>query len=219
MPYINPITEFYKTNELLQTTKLSHYFDLYWKSIMHKVDDELKILEIGVRNGGSLLCWDNVFPNSIVYGVDINPKCKSLEEYGFKIFIGDQSDNKFWNDFNDEVGGFDIIIDDGSHVPSDIIKSFDKLFPKMNNGGFYIIEDISHIEVYKHFTKYVEQSYKPEDPKKNNIMGISFYNRVIVIEKIPENNSVETIHSGSIAEHSLPVGISYNNWKKKCNEE
>jgi hypothetical protein len=38
----------------------------------------------------------------------------------------------------------DIIIDDGGHINSDVISSFEILFPKLNNFGFYIIEDIEN---------------------------------------------------------------------------
>lgn len=37
---------------------------------------------------------------------------------------------------------FDIIIDDGSHVSSDIIRTFALYFPKLKSGGTYIIEDL-----------------------------------------------------------------------------
>ena len=36
---------------------------------------------------------------------------------------------------------FDIIIDDGSHKLSDILKSFNLLSNYLKKGGFYIIED------------------------------------------------------------------------------
>jgi len=219
MSYINPIKEFYKTNDSLQSTKLAHYFDLYWKHFAHKADDKVKILEIGVRSGGSLLCWDTVFSNSSIYGVDVNPKCKDLEKHGFKIFIGDQGNLKFWDNFNTEVGGLDIVVDDGSHINDDIIKTFDKLYPKMNPGGVYFIEDVSSMRLYDDFKKYVNQTFKPDNLNQNDKMGISFYNRVIVIEKMSKDYSVGTVHSGTIHEHSLPVGISNNEWKKKCKLE
>jgi hypothetical protein len=220
MSHINPIKEFYNTNDSLQSTKLAHYFDLYWRYFSHKsTDPNLKILEIGVRSGGSLLCWKNIFPQANIHGFDVNPNCRTHEKYGFNIHIGDQGDESRWDKFNKEVGGLDIIIDDGSHIHNDIIKTFNKLFPKMNSGGVYFIEDVADIKTYEYFTKYVKQSYKPNKPKENDIMGVSFYNKVIVVEKIPTNYSIEAVHSGSISEHELPVGIGNDNWKKKCKEE
>jgi hypothetical protein len=54
------------------------------------------ILEIGVFGGGSLEMWRNYFaPKCHVYGVDIEPACKSYEQERTKIFIGDQADPGF----------------------------------------------------------------------------------------------------------------------------
>ena len=41
-----------------------------------------------------------------------------------------------------ENENFDVIIDDGSHKPSDQIKSFEILWPMLSDGGLYIIEDV-----------------------------------------------------------------------------
>jgi hypothetical protein len=39
-------------------------------------------------------------------------------------------------------GGWDIVIDDGSHLPRHQLVSFCALFPFVRPGGLYIIEDI-----------------------------------------------------------------------------
>jgi hypothetical protein len=43
---------------------------------------------------------------------------------------------------------FDVIIDDGSHVCSDIIKTFKLLFSKLKPGGIFLIEDL-HTSYWK----------------------------------------------------------------------
>ena len=59
------------------------------------------------------------------------------------IYLGDQSDAEFLQRFITEThGGFDIIIDDGSHVPKHQIISFENLWPSVKPGGLYAIEDI-----------------------------------------------------------------------------
>ena len=55
--------------------------------------------------------------------------------------IGDQSDTQFLSKAS-ELGPFDIIIDDGSHVWSDIITSYEYLIHQLSSGGFYCIEDL-----------------------------------------------------------------------------
>src|SRR5262249_42029369 len=39
-------------------------------------------------------------------------------------------------------GPFDIIIDDGSHIPQHVIASFQALFPLLADDGIYVIEDV-----------------------------------------------------------------------------
>lgn len=39
------------------------------------------------------------------------------------------------------IGEIDIIIDDGSHINEHVIETFKFLFPKLKNGGIYVIED------------------------------------------------------------------------------
>ena len=60
------------------------------------------------------------------------------------IFSGDQSDRSF---LRSVVGspeahdGYDVIVDDGSHVPAHVITSFAALWPLVRPGGVYVVED------------------------------------------------------------------------------
>lgn len=108
---------------------------------------KLNILEIGVggyasdKSGGkSLRMWKAFFPNSMIYGIDIVDK-KYVEEDRIKVFQGSQDDESFLRKVLDETGGLDIIIDDGSHVNEQVIKSFNVLFPALNDNGIYVVED------------------------------------------------------------------------------
>jgi hypothetical protein len=127
-----------------QTDKSSSYhnyavkYDYYFNNIK---DNKLKILEIGVLNGSSLKMWNKYFTNSEIDAIDIDPNCKIYEKQNTKIFIGDQSDISF---LEKNFGGneYDIIIDDGSHIPKHQITSFEFFFSKLTPGGFYVIEDL-----------------------------------------------------------------------------
>ena len=71
---------------------------------------------MGIDRGGSLFIWKDFFSkDSRIIGIDTNPDAKKLEEYGFEIFIGDQSNENFWSDFYKKIGNIDILLDDGSH--------------------------------------------------------------------------------------------------------
>ena len=59
------------------------------------------------------------------------------------LWKGDQSDSNFWKKFLDKTGGnFDIVIDDGSHVPSHQLLTFETVWPHITPGGIFVIEDI-----------------------------------------------------------------------------
>ena len=59
------------------------------------------------------------------------------------MFKGDQSDVEFLEHFKKRTGGnYDIIIDDGSHVPSHQKITFEALWSSVVPGGYYVIEDL-----------------------------------------------------------------------------
>jgi len=107
-------------------------------------DKPIAVLEIGVFNGGSLELWNAVFPNATkVVGLDINARCKIYEnkDAGAYVDIGDATNKPFIDHMSERHGTFDLIIDDGSHRNDHVIKSFELLFPRLNDGGLYIVED------------------------------------------------------------------------------
>ena len=80
--------------------KWSNYFEIYENILKKYINKKITLVEIGVGNGGSLLMWKNFLgKNANIIGVELNPEAKKLEKYGFKIFIGDQSNPNFWKSF------------------------------------------------------------------------------------------------------------------------
>jgi hypothetical protein len=120
------------------------HYQWHFKNLRKK---RLKILEIGVggfqnpnSGGASLKMWKTYFPNSSIYSLDIYDKA-NIEEDRIKIFRGSQNDPDFLRDVVRQMGGLDIVIDDGSHVNEHVITSFRTLFPLLVDGGIYAIED------------------------------------------------------------------------------
>lgn len=101
----------------------------------------IRILEIGVYGGWSLRLWRDYFPKGEIHGLDINPECINHTEDRIEIFIGDQS-NPVALGAVIAHGPFDIIIDDGSHYVPHIIETFETLWPELNKGGIYVMEDM-----------------------------------------------------------------------------
>ena len=138
-------------------SKHKKYFDVYEESFSKYIGKNIIFVEIGIFNGGSLKVWKEYFgPNAKIIGIDINPECKKFEEDGIQVFIGNQSDPKFWDNFFKQIGNVDIILDDGGHTNLDQITTTIKCVNKINDGGLLMIEDThtSYMEFYNSSKKY-----------------------------------------------------------------
>ena len=128
------------------------YIDQYHKLLSQYRGRKIRVLEIGVQGGISLLMWKRYFPDASVVGVDIDI---SLVQEKVLTHTNDpnsgialiKSDAVSKNILSDLDGSFDIIIDDGSHRPNDQIKTFNLLKDRLNVGGIYVIEDVQSIEI------------------------------------------------------------------------
>ena len=105
------------------------------------------MLEIGIGGyedptvgGSSLLMWRNYFPKATVYGLDIHEKRVNAPR--IIVLQGDQSDPESLERAVAHCPPFDLIIDDGSHIASHTLTTFETLFPKLRPGGVYAIEDL-----------------------------------------------------------------------------
>lgn len=91
------------------------------------------------KPGGSLRAWRDYFPNAQVYGIDIGEDCK-FEEERIKTFIFSSTDSKEVNKNLKDLK-FDIIVDDGLHTAEGQMATMRNFFNRVNDGGYYIIED------------------------------------------------------------------------------
>jgi hypothetical protein len=131
--------------------KWHHYIPIYDKYLHPYKNKAVKILEIGVSQGGSIQMWRKYFgEGATIYGIDIDPDCSRFNNSCGQIRIGSQVDTKFLDSVVDEMGGLDIVFDDGSHDMRHIPVTLSHLFPALNYGGLYIIEDL-HTSYWKRF--------------------------------------------------------------------
>jgi hypothetical protein len=127
--------------------KLEHYLPVYDAVMAPLRHDPVRVLEIGVNFGGSLELWRRYFLNwnTAIVGIDTNPQCAMFDdpENNVHVRIGAQQDIEFLGKVVDEFGPFDVIIDDGSHIPAYTLASFTALFDfGLAHGGAYIVEDL-----------------------------------------------------------------------------
>jgi len=140
-----------KASQFTRTYALPHdycrHLERFFEPMRYKA---IKLLEIGIGGGESARTWLEYFPKALVHGVDLvhdtnpfnTPRSKDIPRYVFNQ--GDQTSEVFWKCFVADYGSqWDIIIDDGSHISGDIIKTFGYLWPHVIPGGIYEIEDLN----------------------------------------------------------------------------
>ena len=111
----------------------------------------LHLLEIGVAHGGSRQLWRKYFGSqAIIYGVDIDPRCQNVADDDVTVRIGSQADATFMRSIVSEMGGVDVVLDDGSHRGTDTCDAFAILFPLLSDGGLYVVEDL-HTSYWPNF--------------------------------------------------------------------
>ncbi len=133
--------------------KWSLYLTEYDRLLDEYRDKPIRLLEIGVQNGGSLDIWLKYFSDaSALIGCDINPECAGLnyEDPRIIVIVGDANAAEVRQQVLQRAPQFDIVIDDGSHVSGDIVKSFAQYFPHLAEGGVYIAEDL-HCSYWSEF--------------------------------------------------------------------
>lgn len=119
-----------------------NYLDIYSMYLGPLKDRKMTMLEIGIRNGASLRTFRDFFQKGQILGLDINPET-SFKENRITTYIGSQNSNEVINKIFEENPEINVVIDDGSHINELIIESFNLIFSRLQNGGFYIIEDLA----------------------------------------------------------------------------
>jgi Methyltransferase domain len=182
--------------------KWPHYFAAYERHLGPWRGRPVRLLELGVWQGGSLELWRAYLGDqAAIVGVDIHPRCEGLEN----VRIGSQSDAVFLRSVVAELGGIDVVIDDASHRARDQRASLAALWPLLTDGGLYIIEDVhtaywaafggghrrkgSAVEVGKDLVDAMNGWYHRHRQRtwgvdaQNDLGCVAFYDGLIVLEK------------------------------------
>jgi SAM-dependent methyltransferase len=204
---MNDLETYFNNNTGRVMDKWMHYFEVYDRHFSKYRGKDIVILEIGTWHGGSLQMWKSYFGDKAkIYGMDINPDCKNVEEENVKVFIGSQSDRDFLRKVKSELPPLDILIDDGGHTMLQQIVTFEELFDHVKPDGVYLCEDMhtsywtrwgggfkrkgSFIEYTKSFIDKLnafnsrERSLKA-DSFTHSVDSLHFYDSMLVIEKKP----------------------------------
>ena len=203
--YHGLLGKIYSESSGMEISKWAHYIPIYDELFSkYRNKTKLNFLEIGVCKGGSLNMWRKYFgPDATIYGIDIDEECIKFDNNDGQVRIGSQVDFNFLDDVFSEMGEIDIVLDDGSHQMKHVTETFNHLFPKINNDGLYVIEDL-HTAFWKIYgggynsksnffsymlslTKDMHHWYHNKGAKKHNvasqIKSIQIFDSIVSVKK------------------------------------
>lgn len=120
-----------------QTDKATfhQYLEFYEKHLPSR-DFAGRLLEIGIMHGASLRMWREYYPHAEIVGVD-NERWPEVD--GVRIHRMDATNITLLR----QLGDFDVIVDDASHMTADQQVTFFWLFfNQLNPDGLYVMEDL-----------------------------------------------------------------------------
>jgi len=119
------------------------YYDVVLTPYVNRI--QVNILEFGVKIGGSLMLWRELFHQQAnIYGVDIDADVPMFEkDPRIKVLAGVSSMDL---DVSLRFSGisFDVIVDDGSHLARHQAMTLQLYWRRLAKGGVYIIEDVTN---------------------------------------------------------------------------
>lgn len=125
-----------------RTGKKEHKYHRFYETILDPHKDNVRsVLEIGSNYGYGLNAWKEYFPNAQIYGIDRKEKYR-IEKNRIKTFIGDYQDVEFMEGVLDEIGIPEVVIDDCDHNGQHMLNTFQLIFPRMQSGTWYFLEDM-----------------------------------------------------------------------------
>ena len=153
----------YDTDKSSQRNNVSnirhcHPYTLFYDGIFRKKKNEtLKIAELGILDGASLLMWREYFPNAQIYGFEYNQHLINSFKQKFDTdritltSIDVTQKDSIVEAFSELNILYDVIIEDTTHQFEDQVRVIENAHRYLKPGGILIVEDI--------FKRYKEMDY------------------------------------------------------------
>jgi|TARA_B110000211_G_scaffold206894_1_gene242265 cephalosporin hydroxylase len=146
--YINQYAHPSKRNNI--KIKAHGYSKYYEKFFLELRDQKINILEIGSFYGNASAAMFFYFKNANIFGADINPNMFNYTSKRIKsFFVNSSSVSSIEKNILDKKIKYKIIIEDASHMLKDQIISLFYLFPILESGGYFIVEELDFPEKRK----------------------------------------------------------------------
>lgn len=184
----------------LHSLKWNNYFENYERHLSKFKGKNPRVLEIGVKHGGGVELLHKYFGGGKFYGIDCWVDSTEIDfaKYGIDctMFLGDQGNPNWWDNWLKENPDlqFDIIIDDGSHIPPHQTMSITKTFDRLLDNGVYVVEDtmlsfrsdFAHTE-HSFFTRFLYDM--------TIVQNYGFYDQPVQLNRIFKNvNDIYSIN-------------------------
>lgn len=163
-------------------SSLLHGYLEHYERLFPEPEKITKVVELGLqRRSGkwknsplpSVNMWLEFFPNATVFGFD-KQDLKGLGGNRFHFYKGDQGRMKHHLEFGEITGDdIDFVLDDASHRFPHQVLSFLYFYPKLKNGGVYVVEDTRA---------------KVQDEYPTNLRAIYGFEAILKNMMIPEEN-------------------------------
>ena len=160
-----------KNKEKIQAHGYAKFYEPIFINFKNK---EVNILELGSFYGNSAAALYFYFNKASIFTTDINPDMFKYKSNRVTNHYTDSSSrNSIMNNLIIKKKNFEIIIEDASHMLKDQIISLFMLFPLVNSGGYFIVEELDFPETREDMR--INQS-KPDLKKilQNTLKNLDF---------------------------------------------
>lgn len=118
------------------TDKLGHGYLAAYESLLGPLREApIVLVEIGVHSGASIRMWEEWLPQATIMGIDNWSEAPYYKHVGRATIISGSVAE--WT----PPEPLDVVIDDGSHIADEVLGAFERLWPSVKSGGWYIVED------------------------------------------------------------------------------
>jgi cephalosporin hydroxylase len=157
--------DFYATDKQDPHNYIGGVYDKYFPDIR---ESATKILEVGVKHGGSIILWKDYFVNATIFGVDLD-HCKQFSKPHHRDrvieIVGDAYSPRILDCIPNNL---DVAIDDGSHTAEHMKFFIDNYLPKVRRGGYLFVEDIWKEEYIPELLSGITNNYKIFDTRETH---------------------------------------------------
>jgi hypothetical protein len=119
-----------------------HVYDRHYEHhLAYLREERFAMLEVGVWDGRSMRVWSEYFPLAEIHGVDKDARALGTYDGPAVIHVCDVMDDEM-EEVARHLPSLRLVIDDGGHHMRQQQRAMELLWPRLEPGGWYVIEDL-----------------------------------------------------------------------------